>query len=90
MHKNIEEILLNNMNRPQYRRTWKQVCRLLNHLVGLHCLNKDDRDTMEAFWHTLFIRLGAETHMKRIKFHERCVRSAASKIIASKGGCNDN
>lgn len=90
MHKNIEEILLDNIKLHQYRRTWKQLCRLLNHLVGLPCLSKRDRDTMEAYWHMLFIRIGGENHMKRIKFHERYARSAASKIIASKEGCNDN
>lgn len=90
MHENIEKILLNNINQPQYRKTWKEVCKLLNHLIGLHCLNKDDRDLMETYWHMLFIQVSGEKHLKEIEFQQRCVHTVTSKLVESKGGCNDN
>ena len=90
MHKNIEEILLNNMKLPQYRKTWRRVCCFLNHLLGLHSLTHAEKEAMQIYWHTLFIRVSGEKHMHKIKAHERLAFRAVSKIIKSKEGCNDN
>ena len=90
MPKNIEEILLNNMKLSQYRKTWRRVCCLLNHLLGLHSLSHAEKEAMQIYWHMLFIRVAGEKHIKKIKSQERLALAAASKIVKSKEGCNDN
>ena len=90
MPKNIEEILLNNMKLPQYRRTWKRACSLLNHMLGMHHLSTKDKATMRIYWEILFVRIAGEKHLENIEKQERCALAAVSAIIKSKEGCNDN
>lgn len=90
MHKNIEEILLNNIKLPQYRKTWRRTCCFLNHLLGLHSLTHKEKEAMQIYWHMLFIRVSGEKHISKIKYHQRYALATASKIITSKESCNDN
>ena len=90
MHKNIEEILLNNIKLPQYRGTWRRACQLLNQLLGLYDLSSEEKEDMRIYWNMVFIRVAGERHINKIKFQERCAIAAASKIVSSREGCNDN
>lgn len=90
MHKNIEEILLDNINLPQNRGTWRKACQSLNQLLGLYDLSNEEKEDMQIYWHMVFIRVAGERHIKKIKFQERCAIAAASKIVSSREGCNDN
>ena len=90
MHKNIEEILLDNIKLPQKRRIWRKACQSLNQLLGLYDLSDEEKEDMQIYWHMVFIRVSGERHIKKIKFQERCALAAASKIISSREGCNDN
>ena len=90
MHKNIEEILLNNMKLPQYRKTWKRACCLLTQMLGLYHLSTKDRKKVQLYWEILFVRIAGEKHLENIKKQERCALKAVSKIIESKECSNDN
>lgn len=90
MHKNIEEILLDNIKLPQKRGIWRKACQSLNQLLGLYDLSKEEKEDMQIYWHMVFIRVSGERHIKKIKFQKRCALAAASKIISSREGCNDN
>ena len=90
MHKNIEEILLDNIKLPQKRGIWRKACQSLNQLLGLYDLSKEEKEDMQIYWHMLFIRVSGEKHISKIKYHQRYALATASKIITSKESCNDN